>query len=357
MVLSSQKGPHIFHEDSTRSMMLDTLIALAPAALWALYAHGLRAGVLICLSAILCAAFEGICNRVIKKKWDFGSLSPVVTGFLLAFLLPQNTPLYVLPLGAFLAIVIGKVLWGGLGKNPVNPALFAYTVLTLVMPRAVGRFAQPFSSLSPFAISFYEEELKDHLAPTPLSFLKEGRLPEDITFSQLFTGSYPTAIGTGAALLLLAGFVYLLVRGIASFHIPVSYLAGVAVLSLIFPLSFPGSRPDFMLTNLLSGSLILSATFMATDPVTSPITSWGKVAYGLLAAILTMVFRFATPLFDGVAPAILIASLFSRPLDFLFRPRVYGKKWDLPQRFLRGVKDAQRIVENLKQASKEKKKK
>ena len=316
-------GPHIRCEDSTRSMMLDVLIALAPSFLWGFYAFGLRAVAILALSLLSCAGIEAILLKIPGRGGRVSDLSALVTGAVLAAALPVATPLYLIPLGAFFAVGL-KALFGGLGKNPVNPALFSLALLSFLFPQEISRFTRPFDGLSSF--SFTAEELAAAREPSPLQALLNGELPQSITVSQLLTGSVAGGIASSSVLLLLAGLLYLLVRRVVSWHVPVSILAGTFGTALLSAEGTWGEKARFASLALITGSLVFFAVFGATDPVTSPITRKAKLFYGILAGALTVFFRNRTNAPEGAVFAILLLSLLSRPLDFLGRPRVYGKK-------------------------------
>ncbi|MBR3837265.1 MAG: RnfABCDGE type electron transport complex subunit D [Clostridia bacterium] len=319
----SGAGPHIRCEDSTRSMMLDVLIALAPAFLWGFYAFGLRAAAILAISLLSCVGIEAILLFIPGRGGSVSDLSALVTGAVLAAALPVATPLYLVPLGAFFAMGL-KALFGGLGKNPVNPALFSLALLYFTFPEKLSRFTRPFDGLPSF--SFTAEELAAAREPSPLQALLKGDLTQSITVSQLLTGSVAGGIASSSVLLLLAGLLYLLVRRVVSLHVPVSILIGAFGTALLLAKGSWSERAMLALLTLLSGSLIFLAVFGATDPVTSPITRKSKLLYGLLIGGLTVLLRSRTGALEGGVVAVLLVSLFSRPMDFLGRPRVYGKK-------------------------------
>ncbi len=329
----AKKSPHIRCENDTRSIMQDVLVALIPSFVWGMYVFGLRTVSILLLSVLSCLLTEWLGAKLLRRKDTLWDLSAVVTGFLLAAGMPVSVPLFLVPLGAFLAIGIGKVLFGGLGKNWFNPALFSLAALHLFFPDDMLRFTRPFAPFSPFQAVLPEEVVAGEVVAHPLAILKEGALPEDLPLSQMLSGSLPGTVGEVSTLLLLAGFLYLLVRRVISWHIPVCYLGTFSILSALFPLSEMG-RWEFLSVSVLTGSVILGALFMATDPVTSPVTKWGKVFFGILCGALTVLLRRKTAAFDGVIPAILLAEMTTGIWDFLFRPRVYGKRRDLLDRVM-----------------------
>lgn len=316
------RNPHIRHEDSSRSLLLDFCIALTPSLIWGIYAFGMRAFLIVSLSVVFCLFWEALSLRILKRKAPVASLSAVATGLLLAMALPASVSLWVPVVGAFFAIVVAKQLLGLWGKNFFNPPLFARAILLLLIPSQMNGFPQPFSPLSPFSFSLSQETLSDEFATaSPLTALQEGSRSMPV-ISDLLTGSFAGCIGGVSALLLFTGFLYLLVRRVITWHIPVSFLVTAAALSFFFPGG--GDRLEWMITFLLSGGVLLGAVFLATDGVTSPVTDMGKVIFGVLCGVLTVVFRAFVSDAYGAGLAILLANLTARPLDFLCRPRPYG---------------------------------
>lgn len=307
-------APHRKHDDTVKSLCLDVLIALTPALVWGVYVFGPRAFVLTLLSVFSCCLFSFLTALFTGGKRNKGDLTSLITGLILALLLPVSTPHYVVPLGAGFATVIVKGLFGGTGKNFLNPALAAKAFLVLSFPRFAHRFTRPFAHLPVFGLKY--EELEGFLSDSSLSLAAD----ESVTLSQLFTGSHPSCIGEGSALLLLAGLAYLLVKKTVTWHVPASYLAAAAGTTLLL-----SGNAMFTLRSLLSGSVLLVCFFCATDPVTSPVTRWGKLCYGVIAGIFTSVLiHFSNP--DGAVFATLVASLSVTLLDRLFIPRPYGKR-------------------------------
>lgn len=316
-------SPHIRGEDSTRSMMLDVCIALAPALIWGIYLFGLRALVITLLSALSFLLAEALGGVILKRKAPLSDLSALVSGFLFAMILPVSVPLWIIPIGALFAMIVVKGLFGGIGKNFLNPALCAKAFLYISFPKFFEQYTLPFAPLSPFSLSLSQKALLENEAKTPLSYLKEGALPTD-SLSDLFSGSTAGNIGQVSALLILAGLLYLLVRGVVTWHIPVSFLATTAVLFLIFPMT--NSAFAGLLPTLMAGGIAMCAVFLATDPVTTPVTRPGMILFGILCGIFTFLFRSFTGIGEDVTFAILSANLFVWYLDRMFIPRPYGEK-------------------------------
>ncbi len=328
---NSNPSPHIRCEDSTRSLMLDVLIALCPSFIWGFYVFGLRAALLLFLSIASCVLLEWLVLKLLRgRAGNVSDLSAAVTGAILASLMPVAVPLWMAPLAAFLAIVIVKHLFGGSPNNRLNPALTSLAILYFLFPEHLTRLSQPFVHLPAFSSPKTADASVFEVA-RPLQQMASGTLPTDPSASLLLTGSVAGGMASTSVLLLAAGALYLLVRRVISWHIPTFSLATVAVLSLVF-VPEGVSRLPFMTLQLLSGALVFCVIFAATDPVTSPITGKGKIVFAVLLGALTYGLRtlFST---EGVGFAILLASLTSRFWDYLFRPRVYGMPRNLVQSF------------------------
>ena len=225
--------------------------------------------------------------------------------------------------GDFFAIVVVKMLFGGIGKNFFNPALAARAFL-FSWPAIMTKFIVPFkSSVIPVFGAVPEEVVDAVSSATPLTFLKTGTLP-DVSIADLFFGNVGGCIGEVSAAALLLGGFYLLFRKIITWHIPVCYIGTVALVTFIFPASGGFFNLDFMLAELLSGGLLLGAFFMATDYTTSPITSKGRIIYGIGCGLLTVFLRYFGGYPEGVSYAILLMNVFAFALDKIARPRRYG---------------------------------
>lgn len=316
--LKVTSSPHMRHEDTTRLIMLDVIIALCPALVWAVYLFGARALTLTAVSVGSAVLFEYLYRLIMNKSNDIGDLSAAVTGMLLAFCLPVSVPLWMPAVGSFFAIVIVKQLYGGIGKNVVNPALAARVFLFLAFPGDMARFTAPSEKLPAFSLKGADIVA----SATPLASLKEGVAPPD-SLLDLFLGNCAGCIGEISVLLLLAGALYLFVRKIITWQIPVCYIATVAVLSYLFPASGMDAV-QYVLSTLCSGGLILGAFFMATDYVTSPVTYRGRILYGIGCGLITAFIRTCGSYPEGVSFAILVMNCLAWYIDKFTRPRVFG---------------------------------
>lgn len=311
-------SPFINHPDTVRSIMADVLIALAPSVVWGIYAFGARAAVIIITSVLFSVAFEAGYELFFHRRFTISDCSAAVTGLLFSLTLPVSAPLWVVPLGTFFAIVVTKQLFGGLGRNIINPALAARVFLSVIAPASMRAYPKPHQSLPAFSIN-----VDAKMAKSPLAALAAGELPDESVYSML-VGETAGVIGGVSALLLAAGFIYMLIRRTVSWHIPVTYLATVVVIAL----SFPKNESSVLFTEyeILSGGLVLIAIFMATDGVTSPLTSIGKIIFGAGCGALTMLLRYYGAYEEGAACAVLIMNLLVYIIDRLTLPSVFGGK-------------------------------
>jgi electron transport complex protein RnfD len=298
-LLSISASPHIRTGEDTRSIMLDVLIALLPALVVAAWMFGLRAILNTVLSVAGCLFFEWGYRKLLRKPDSTGDLSAAVTGVLLAYTLPVSIPWWILLIGDAFAIILVKQLFGGIGKNFMNPALAARAFL-FSWPVAMTRWIAPLGYRSFFAVSTVDAVT----AATPLAALKGGALPGNVTLLQVFLGQVGGSMGEISAFALLLGGVYLLIRKVISPRIPLAFLGTVAVLTFLFPQGNP--RLSWMLWQLCSGGLMLGAVFMATDYTTSPVNPRAQIVFGAGCGALTVFIRYFGSYAEGVSYAILI---------------------------------------------------
>ena len=314
--LKVSSSPHIRSEDTTSRIMLDVIIALMPALAIGIFVYGLRALTVTAVSAIGCVFFEWAYTHFSHKPQSISDLSAVVTGILLAYCLPVSTPLWTVLLGDLFAIIIVKQLFGGIGKNFVNPAL-AGRAFMFSWPVAMSTWVKVGFENAPELFG----DVDIVTAATPLSFMHQGQLP-DVTIAQAFFGNVGGCIGETSALLLLIGFVYLLYRKVLTARIPLAYIGTVAVLAFLFPMGH--GRVEWMAYQLFTGGLMLGAIFMATDYVTSPVTHLGQIVYGIGCGVLTIMIRYFCGYNEGVSYAILVMNCCVVLLDRIGRPTKFG---------------------------------
>lgn len=304
MKLTVSSAPHITSKDSSRSIMLDVIIALLPALIASTVIFGVDSLILTAVTVASCVAFEFLYEKALKQPCTVGDLSAVVTGMLLAFNMPSNFPLSMAVVGSFFAIVVVKQLFGGIGYNFANPAITARIILANSFGLYMTRFTFP-QTFSGDAVA----------SATPLADYVAGNTPNYI---DMFMGTTGGVLGETSAIALLIGFAYLLFRKVISPAIPVTYVATVAVLAVVF-----GQDP---IVHVLGGGLLLGAIFMATDYVTSPYTLKGKIVFGLGLGLITMMIRVFGTMTEGVSYAILIMNLLVPYINRLTRQKPLGGK-------------------------------
>ena len=314
-LLGVASSPHVSSPIGTRSLMLDVLIALVPALCAAVYFFGPRALIATIISVVACEIFELGYRKLLHKTQTNGDLSAAVTGVLLAFVCPVTLPYWMLVIGDFFAIVVVKQLFGGLGKNFINPALGGRAFLMLSYPVAMTTWAVPgkWSGLISAA------DAVTGATPLSVDFMHSGTLP-DASILDMFVGNVGGCIGEVSAVMLLAGGIYLIARGVIRPNIPVAFIATVAVLTILFPQG-GNDRVTWMLYELLGGGLFLGAFFMATDYVTSP---KGEIVFGIGCGLLTVFIRYFGGYPEGVSYAILIMNVCAWFIDQVVRPARFG---------------------------------
>ena len=296
-------SPHIHCGKSTSTIMRDVLIALAPAAIAGTVIFGLRALLLIAVCVGSAVLFEALFNVLTKKEQTIGDLSAAVTGLLLALNVPANTPVWQCIVGTLFAIVMVKCLFGGIGHNLVNPAITARVFMLVA-----------FSNLAKAA---FPTIVDTKASATPLVEIAAGNTPG---LTDLLLGTTGGAIGETCAIALLIGFVYLLVRRVITWQLPVTFVGTVFVLSFLME----GFDAMQALSLILSGGLLIGAIFMATDYVTSPPTAWGKVVFGFGAGLLTFLIRYFGVYPEGVSFAILFMNILTPYIEKLTARKIVG---------------------------------
>ena len=314
--LTISSSPHVHSSTTTQTIMRDVLIGLAPAMVMAVYVFGLRSLAVTAVSVAACVFFEWLYCKMVGCHCKIYDLSACVTGVLLAFVCPVTIPYWTIVLGAMFAIMLVKMLFGGLGRNIVNPAL-AGRAFMFSWPVLMSTWVKPGFANAAGLFSTADAVT----AATPLANMHQGIMCEE-SIMELFIGTVGGCIGETSALALLIGFVYLLYRKVISARIPVAYILTVAVLTFLFPMG--NDRITWMLAQVFGGGLMLGAIFMATDYVTSPVTKLGQIVYAIGCGVLTVMIRYFGGYNEGVSYAILIMNTCVVLLDRIGRPVKFG---------------------------------
>lgn len=319
--------------------MRNVVYALLPVCGWSVFQFGISALLLILVTTLSCMLTEYLFCQLAGRPSTIDDYSVVITGLLLALTLPPGFPLWMAALAGFIAAGLGKALFGGLGYNVMNPALVGRAFVQAAFPVAIttwspsfvpGRFAEfipstlalPFMSPVNTTEWVRERAIDGFTGATPLALQKFEKVATDTL--ELLTGTVAGSAGETSAILILLGGLYLALRGMMSWQIPVAVFAGTLLTSLPFYLISPEIYPS-PLFMLFSGGLMLGAVFMATDMVASPMTSRGHWVYGLFIGILTVIIRLFGGLTEGVMYAILVANALTPMISDLTRTRIYGE--------------------------------
>ncbi len=315
--LTISSSPHAHSPVTTQTIMRDVLIALVPALLGSIYFFGFRALLVTLVSAAACVFFEwGFC-KVRKLHCKTYDLSAVVTGVLLAFVCPVTIPYWTIILGDFFAIVLVKMLFGGLGKNIVNPALAGRAFL-FSWPVLMSNWVKVGFDNAAGLLSTADAVT----AATPLAVMHQQKMLPEESILDMFLGNIGGCIGETSALLLIIGFIYLLYRKVITARIPLAYIGTVAILAFLFPQG--NDRIAWMAAQVFGGGLMLGAIFMATDYVTSPLTKLGQIVYGIGCGVITILIRYFGGYSEGVTYAILCMNACAVLLDKIGRPVKFG---------------------------------
>lgn len=321
-MLNVSSSPHIRSSVTTRDIMLDVIIAMLPASLLGIYNFGVRALLVMLATVVACLLTEYIYEKLMKKPITTGDLSAVVTGMILAMNMPASIPLWMPISGGIFAILVVKMLYGGLGKNFMNPALAGRVFLLICFTSQMSNFVVEKSSNLIMNGSLAVDGVS---GATPLALLKEsGTTTNALT---LFLGNHAGTIGETSAVALLIGAAYLVAKKVISLRIPVAYLATFVIFIALFG-GKNSTDVNFILTQLLGGGLIFGAFFMATDYVTSPITPMGQIIFGICLGVLTGVFRLFGQSAEGVSYAIIFCNLLVPLIEKISLPKFFGKGAD-----------------------------
>lgn len=302
-------SPHVRAKDTTARIMLYVIIALLPASVFSIWNFGFRALLLIAVCIATCVVSEWLFELIIHKKSTISDLSAVVTGLLLALNLPVSLPVWQAVLGSVFAIVIVKMLFGGLGQNFVNPALGARCFL-----------------LVSFAGTMTNFNCDAYTGATPLAMMRNG---ESVDTMKMLIGTISGTIGETSTIAILVGAIILILLGVIDLTIPGTYIVTFVVFILLF--GGQGMDWNYVTAQLCGGGLMLGAFFMATDYVTSPITPLGKVVYGILLGVLTGLFRIFGANAEGVSFAIILSNLLVPIIEKFTIPRAFGQKKEVKQ--------------------------
>ncbi len=321
-ILTVSASPHVKSHATVSGIMLDVIIALIPAAFATVSVFGIRVALITAVCVISCVFFEYISRKIMKRESSIGDLSAVVTGILLAFNLPVSIPLWMCVTGSFVAIVIVKQFFGGIGNNFANPAITARIVLLVSFAPAMTAFTLPGGSVDAITTAtplahLSSIDLSGDISAQMNMLIEGGSIPK--IFNMLF-GVRAGSIGEICSVALLLGAAYLILRGVISISIPLSYILTVAVFMLAV------SDFNFLFTayELLGGGLILGAFFMATDYSTSPINKKGKIVFGIGCGLLTAVIRLYGSLPEGVSYSILLMNIACPLIEKVTAPRYFG---------------------------------
>ncbi len=322
-------SPHDYSTESVPKLMYGVLIAVIPAFVLSVFYFGIGALIVTLTSILSCVLFEwAITKFLLKKEPSVLDGSAILTGLLLAFNVPSNLPVWIIIIGALVAIGMGKMSYGGLGNNLFNPALVGRVFLLISFPVQMTSWPKPVKSRMAY--------LDTETGATPLAIMKEGIKNGESVASVLAKNNFPTdmdlfigfqggSLGEMAAAALLLGLVYMLIKKIITWHIPISIFGAVIIFTGILHLANPEQYAD-PIFHLLSGGLMMGAIFMATDYVTSPMSRSGMVFYGIMIGILTIVIRIFGAYPEGVSFAILIMNAFTPLINRYFKPKRFGKE-------------------------------
>ncbi len=304
MELIVTSSPHIRSQRTVTSVMLDVIIALIPTLVAGIYYFGFRSAILVTISCISAVVFEYIAVKLRGAENSIGDLSAVVTGLLLGLNLPPGSPYWIAVVGSAFAVLIVKQVFGGIGQNFMNPAIGARIFLAISFAGHMTNYYKPFTDSITQA--------------TPLANLSSGNLPSIL---DLLMGNVSGVIGETCALALIIGGIYLVVRKVISWHIPVIYISSVFILTALFN----GFNFSLAFSSIFAGGLMLGAIFMATDYVTCPVNIKGQCIFALGCGLLTTLIRLFGAYPEGVMFAIALMNICAPLIERYTAPRVFGR--------------------------------
>jgi Na+-translocating ferredoxin:NAD+ oxidoreductase subunit D len=326
-LLTISGSPHVQTDESVSKIMFGVVLSLIPAMLVSFYFFGLAA-ILVTLTAVVsCLFFEYVIQKyLIKGPVTIFDGSAIITGILLAFIVPASLPLWMVVIGSLVSIGMGKMTFGGLGKNIFNPALVGRVFLMISFPVDMNMYPKP---------TAMSTQLTDIITgPTPLAVVKEGiaqgeqvqdLLPQVPDYMNMMMGNLGGSIGEVSAIAIIIGGIYMLIKKYITWEIPTAYIGSVVILAGILWLTNPDIYVN-PLFHLVSGGLMLGAIYMATDMVTSPMTRMGMIVYGIGCGFLTILIRIFGAYPEGVAFAILIMNAFVPLINRGFKPKRFGEE-------------------------------
>ena len=326
-LITISPSPHAYEDTTVKRLMLDVVIAMLPVLAISIYFFGMGAIIVTLTAVVSCLAFEWLIQKyMLKQEPTITDGSALVTGILLAFNMPTNIPIGIIIIGSLVAIGVGKMSFGGLGNNPFNPALVGRVFLLISFPVQMTSWPVP----TGFSNSYTDAVT----GATPLGVMKEGigagesvsaimdKIP---THMEMFYGHMGGSMGEIAAVALLLGFAYLLIRKVITWHIPISIIATITIFTGILWTINPEANAD-PLFHLLTGGVLLGAIFMATDYVTSPMSIKGMWVYGIGIGIITILIRVFGAYPEGVSFAILIMNAFVPLINMYIKPKRFGEE-------------------------------
>lgn len=310
-------SPHVHSAQSTRSIMRDVLIAMLPALAVSTWVHGVDVLTVSAIAVVSCVVIEFLIQKFLfHGECTVSNLSAAVTGLLLAFNLPSSIPWWIVVIGSLVAIGVAKMTFGGLGRNPFNPALVGRVFLLIAYPVQMTTFTAP-------VVEGYADAMS---GATPLAAIKAGVPVEDVDLLSMFSGAIPGSLGEVAAAALIVGGIYLLWRRVITWHIPVAVLGTMAVFAFFVALADGGGALLYQLPafHVLAGGALLGAIFMATDYVTSPMTHKGMIIYGIGIGAVTMIIRLWGSYPEGMSFAILLMNAVTPLINKYVKPVRFG---------------------------------
>jgi len=335
-------SPHVVKGSSVEHIMFNVVLALLPIAAFSVWQYGLSALALIVTTTLACLASERMFNRMANQHSTLSDWSATITGLLLALTLPPSFPLWMGAVAGFMAIALGKALFGGIGFNVMNPALVGRAFVQAAFPVAITTWVPAFApqrftefvpttftlplmippDISAWALNAKSAALDGFTGATPLARWKFDNVLA--TPTDFLTGNVTASAGETSAILILLCGAYLIARKFMDWRIPVAILGSAALTALVFQMIDPARYPDPLFV-LLSGGLILGAVFMASDMATSPVTPKGVWIYGALIGVVTVMIRYFGGLTEGVMYAILLGNALAPLIDQVTQPKVFGE--------------------------------